>query len=75
MVGASVALWRLAGNVGPLNEDPIPPISPNDVLAPIATYVALAVHRGLRHPAAPLSSDSLAAWLVVVSFVVNVVVI
>ncbi len=75
VVGLSVAGWRIAGNVGPLNEDPIPPISPNDLLAPIATYLALGIYRGFRHPTAPAGWDSRRARLVMVSLVVNVVVI
>jgi hypothetical protein len=75
VVFVSVAGWRLAGNVGPLNDDPIPPVSPNDVLAPIATYVLLGVYGGFRHPPAPVVWDRVRAWLAVVSFVVNVVVI
>ena len=75
VVGVSVLGWRLAGNVGPLNEDPIPPVSPNDVLAPMATYVLLGVYAGFRYRTAPARWSLIAASLVVTSLVVNVVVI
>ena len=35
----SVLLWRAAGNVPALNNDPIPATSPNDVLCPLVTYL------------------------------------
>ena len=34
VVGLSVLMWRSAGNTGALNNDPIPAVSPNDVLCP-----------------------------------------
>jgi hypothetical protein len=39
VVGISVIVWRSAGNTGALNNDPIPPVSPNDVLCPLVTYL------------------------------------
>ena len=40
-VGISILLWREAGNTATLNGDPIPLVSPNDVLCPVLTYVCL----------------------------------
>ena len=37
VVGISVVVWRSAGNTGALNNDPIPVVSPNDVLCPLVT--------------------------------------
>lgn len=34
VVGVSILVWRAAGNTAALNLDPIPAISPNDVLCP-----------------------------------------
>ncbi len=48
VVGLSILFWRLAGNVAPLNDDPMPLVSPNDVLCPAITYVFLGVYAGLR---------------------------
>ena len=42
VVAVSILLWRLAGNVGLLNEDPIAFVGPNDVLCPVVTYVCSA---------------------------------
>lgn len=75
VVGVSVLGWRLAGNVGPLNEDPIPPVIPNDVLAPMATYVLLSVYAGFRYRTPSARWPLVVAWLAVISFVANVVVI
>ncbi|MHB8961137.1 MAG: hypothetical protein ACYDAN_16120 [Candidatus Limnocylindrales bacterium] len=75
VVGASVLIWRAACNVGVLNDDPIPPISPNDVLAPMATYVLLNVYGAFRNASAWPGWPRAVGWLVAVSFVVNVAVI
>jgi hypothetical protein len=75
VVGVSVLGWRAAGNVGVLNDDPIPPISPNDVLAPMATYVLVTVYAAFRDSSAWPGWPRAVGWLVAISFVVNVVVI
>ena len=75
VVGVSVLVWRAACNVGVLNDDPIPPISPNDVLAPMATYMLLGVYGAFRHVSTLSGWSRSVGWLVVVSFVTNVVVI
>lgn len=75
VVGLSVLAWRAACNVGVLNDDPIPPISPNDVLTPIATYVLVSLYAGFRDTSAWLGWPRALGWLVAISFVVNVVVI
>jgi hypothetical protein len=47
-VGASILVWREAGNTPMLNDDPIPLVSPNDVLCPVVTYVSLGRLVGFR---------------------------
>jgi hypothetical protein len=51
VVVVSVLGWRAACNVGILNDAPIPPISPNDVLAPMATYVLVSMYGAFRDSA------------------------
>ena len=73
MVGLSILLWRLAGNTQALNEDPMPFISPNDVLCPAITYVVLGVYGGVG---GRIGADGrVRAWLTLVSLIVNVVTI
>lgn len=75
IVGVSVFFWRLAGNVPQLNDDPIPPFSPNDVLCPIVSYVSLGGYAAFRPPAQAANWEKVRAWLTLISFVVNVVAI
>jgi hypothetical protein len=75
VVGLSVLAWRSFANVALLNNDPIPPVSPNDALSPIVTYVALGWYAAFRVPrdtTAWARERALLSWL---AFVVNVVVI
>lgn len=71
----SVLLWRAAGNVPTLNNDPIPAISPNDVLCPLVTYLLLGWLAAFRPPADPIRFEQARVVLALVSFVVNVVTI
>src|ERR1700736_2549362 len=48
IVSISILLWREAGNAPILNDDPIPVVSPNDVLCPVVTYVCLGILAGFR---------------------------
>lgn len=50
VVGGSVLVWRSVGNTGALNEDPIPGVSPNDVLCPLVTYLFLGWYAAFRRP-------------------------
>jgi hypothetical protein len=72
VVGLSILLWRAAGNTPPLNDDPIPLVSPNDVLSPMLTYVCLGLYAGLRQLAQGPEWQRLRALLVLVSLAVNV---
>ena len=75
VVGLSIIAWRLAGNVAQLNDDPIPPFSPNDLLCPVITYVFLGVYAAFRPPADRARWERARALLNIVSLVVNVVTI
>jgi hypothetical protein len=75
VAGISVIVWRSAGNTGALNNDPIPPVSPNDVLCPLVTYLFVGFYAAFRRPADPISFEQARVLLTLVSFVVNVVTI
>ena len=75
VVGISVIVWRSAGNTGALNNDPIPPVSPNDVLCPLVTYLFVGFYAAFRRPADPIRFEQARVLLTLLSFVVNVVTI
>src|SRR5437764_13897302 len=50
VAGFSVLAFRVSANTTILNTDPIPAISPNDILCPVMTYVFLGVYGALRYP-------------------------
>jgi hypothetical protein len=71
-VGLSILIWREAGNTQALNDDPIPVVSPNDVLAPVLTYVCLGLLTGFRRSIGGSEWPRLRALLTLLSLVVNV---
>jgi hypothetical protein len=71
-VGGSILLWREAGNTPMLNEDPIPLVSPNDVLCPVLTYVCLGLLAAFRPSMNGPHWPRLRALLTLLSLVVNV---
>ena len=71
-VALSILLWREAGNVPALNDDPIPVVSPNDVLCPVLTYVCLGLLLALRPQVGGAQWPRLRALLTLLSLVVNV---
>ncbi len=75
VAGISVLVWRSAGNTGALNNDPIPPVSPNDVLCPLVTYLFIGFYAAFRRPADTIRFEQARVLLTLVSFVVNVVTI
>src|SRR5437868_621808 len=75
VVGLSILLWRFAGNTATLNEDPVPWVSPNDVLCPIVTYVALGGYAAVARDQSDARWPRLRILLTLVSLVVNVVTI
>jgi len=75
VVGISVIVWRSAGNTGALNNDPIPPLSPNDVLCPLVTYLFVGFYATFRRPTDAVHFEQARVLLTLVSFVINVVTI
>ena len=75
VVGVSVMVWRSAGNTGALNNDPIPPVSPNDVLCPLVSYLFIGFYAAFWRPADAMRFEQIRVLLTLVSFVVNVVTI
>ena len=72
VVGISILLWREAGNTQTLNDDPIPLVSPNDVLSPVVTYVCQGVLAGFRSKMQGSHWARARALVTLVSLVVNV---
>jgi hypothetical protein len=75
VAGISVLVWRSAGNTGALNNDPIPPVSPNDVLCPLVTYLFIGFYAAFRRPTDAIRFEQARVLLTLVSFLVNVVTI
>ena len=75
VTGVSLFAWRFAGNVPALNNDPVPPFSPNDLLCPVVTFVALELYTAFRPPTDLPRWSRVRAALVLVSLVVNVLTI
>jgi amino acid transporter len=75
VAGFSVLAWRSAGNTTALNADPLPAISPNDVLCPLVTYVFLGLYASIHAPSDEGRWAQARALLTLLSFVVNVVTI
>ena len=75
VAGLSVLLWRSAGNTGALNDDPIPGVSPNDVLCPLVTYLFIGFYGAFRRPVDSMRFEQARVLLTLVSFAVNVITI
>lgn len=75
VAGLSVLVWRAAGNTGALNNDPIPGVSPNDVLTPLVTYLFIGFYAAFRRPLDTRRFEQARVLLTLVSFVVNVITI
>jgi hypothetical protein len=71
--GLGVLLWRLGANVPTLNDDPIPGISPADVLSGPVAYVAVGVYIGLRGASERWASAQALAALVALA--INIITI
>jgi hypothetical protein len=72
---AAVLLWRWSANMPQLNDDGLPGFSANDWLAPVLTYVALAVYADLRAPAEPRRFAQVRALATIAALVINVLTI
>jgi hypothetical protein len=75
LAGLSILVWRLAGNTQSLNDDPIPLVSPNDVLCPILTYVVLGLYADVSRAVDRPAWGRLRALLTITSLIVNIVTI
>ena len=75
VVGASVFVSRWTCNIPVLNDDPTPGFSPNDLLSPMFTFVLLEVFVRVSLLEKPVSWTRIRAWLVIVSFLVNILTI
>jgi hypothetical protein len=75
VAGGSVLLWRAAGNVPALNNDPIPAVSPNDVLCPLVTYLLMGMYSAFRPQVTPGDFERLRVWIAVISLLVNIITI
>ena len=75
VVGLSVLVWRSAGNTGALNNDPIPAVSPNDVLCPLVTYLFIGFYAAFRRPVDSVRFEQARVLLTLLSFAVNVITI
>jgi hypothetical protein len=71
--GLGVLLWRLGANTPTLNDDPIPGVSPADVLSGPVAFVAVGVYTGLRGSSVRWASTQ--ALAAVVALVVNIITI
>jgi hypothetical protein len=71
--GLGVLLWRLGANVPTLNDDPIPGVSPADVLSGPVAFVAVGVYAGLRGASERWASAQALAAVVAIS--VNIITI
>lgn len=71
--GLGVLLWRLGANVPALNDDPIPGISPADVLSAPLAYITVEIYVRLR--GAPDRLSAAAAVAALVALIVNIVTI
>jgi hypothetical protein len=71
--GLGVLLWRLGANTPALNDDPIPGVSPADVLSGPVAFVAVGVYTGLRGSSERWASAQALAALVALA--INVITI
>jgi hypothetical protein len=74
-VGLSMFMWRAAGNTPALNDDPMPFVSPNDILCPVITYVVLGLYGDLSGDGRTAGWPATRLILTIVSLVVNIVTI
>jgi hypothetical protein len=75
VAGFSVLVFRASANTTVLNADPVPAISPNDVLCPVMTYVFLGIYGAFRYRGYNVGFERARAVLTLVSFAVNVIAI
>lgn len=72
---AAVLLERWSASMPQLNDDGLPGFSANDGLAPVLTYIVLAVYADPRSPAEPRRSAQVRALAANAALAVNVLTI
>ena len=75
LAGLSVLIWRSVGNTSALNDDPVPGVSPNDVLTPLVTYLLLRMSVAFQRRLDPVRFERVCVVLTLVSLLVNVIAI
>ena len=73
--GLGILLWRLGANTPTLNTDPIPGISPADVLSAPLVYVAVGMMAGLRGRETAERLGSAQALAALIALLVNIITI
>jgi hypothetical protein len=75
LTAAAVFLWRKSANLPQLNADGLSGFSANDWLAPVLTFVWLAVYRCLWPPAEDRRYGRAMAVATIIALAVNVITI
>jgi hypothetical protein len=75
LTAAAVFLWRKSANLPQLNDDGLSGFSANDWLAPVLTFVWLAVYRCLHPPADDRRYGRAMAVATIIALAVNVITI
>lgn len=75
VAGCSVLLWREGGNTGALNTDPIPGVSPNDVITSLVMYLFIGFYAAFRRPVDAIRFEQTRVLFTLVCFLVDVVTI
>jgi hypothetical protein len=75
LAALAVFFWRKSANMPQLNDDGLRPLSANDWLAPVLTYVVLSIYASLRRQPLDRRFALARALAVLMAFVVNVVTI
>ena len=73
--GLGILLWRLGANTPTLNTDPIPGVSPADVLSGPLAYMAVGIAAGLRGSGATERLARAKALAGVIALLVNIITI
>ena len=73
--GLGVLLWRMGANTATLNADPIPGVSPADVMSAPLAYVAVGIAAGLRGQDAANQWTRAQALAALIALVVNILTI
>ncbi len=75
LAAVAVFLWRKSANMPQLNDDGLSPLSANDWLAPVLTYVVLSIYASVRGRSTDRRFAIARALIVLAAFAVNVITI